>query len=375
MKNINLKTEALIIAEITGSITSEERAELQELMRTSSEVRELSEHMHKILDPQISEIRQIRTTSAEKIIDMGNAQLHKRGRIRRMVFTALAAACFVGMLATALYYFGQKSKTETLFAKGQSVWLDLNRKVIALNGQGGEIDPSGSFVYNKNETLSLAEVVSGNDSIKLIVPWGREYTIKLNDGTLVHMNSGSVLSWKTGFGKAKREVSLRGEAFLKVAENPQMPFIVHLQNEEVVEVLGTSFNVKAYNEQGLQVSLFTGSVHVKGKGGSVNLKPGQEVVYKEEHLQVQSFNALQVEKWRERVTDLPDAGIADIKKAVIRIYGENVEFDPAIGDRRARVSIDRDLPVEVFLKQYALVNDLNYSNENGVHRLSLPGDK
>jgi ferric-dicitrate binding protein FerR (iron transport regulator) len=189
------------------------------------------------------------------------------------------------------------------------------------------------------------------------------------------MNSGSVLAWKASFGKKKREISLRGEAFLEVAENSQIPFTVHLQNEEVVEVLGTSFNVKAYNEKSLQVSLFTGNVHVKGKGGSVHLKPGQEAVYKEEQLQVQPFNAQQVEKWRERVIDLPDAGIADIKKEVIKIYGENVEFDPAIAERRARVSIDRELPVEVFLKQYALVNDLRYSNEDGVHRLSLPDKK
>lgn len=376
MKNKNLKTEALIIAEITGSITSEEREELQGLMRASSEVRALSEHMHRVLDPQISEIRKIRTTSAEKIIELGNAQLHKRGKIRRIAVVSLAAACMVGTLFTVLYYFGQKSKPEALFAKGQSVWLDLNRKVIALNGQGGEIDASGSFAYNGDEALQLAAFVGGNDSIKLIVPWGREYKIKLNDGTLVHMNSGSVLSWKPGFGKGKREVSLRGEAFLKVAENVQMPFIVRLQNEEVVEVLGTSFNVKAYNETGLQVSLFTGNIHVKGKGGSVNLKPGQEAIYdKEEQLLVQPFDSLQVQKWRARVTDLQDAGIADIKKEVIRIYGENVEFDPAITERRTRVAIDRELPAEVFLKQYALVNGLRYSKEQGVHRLSLPDDK
>ena len=373
MKKRNLKTEALIIAEITGSITSEERVELQELMRTSSEVRALSEKMHKVLDPQISEILQIRTTSAERIIEMGNAQLHKKGRIRRIVAISLAAACLMGTLFTVFYYSGQKNKPEALFAKSQSVWLDLNRKVIALNGQGGEIDASGSFTYNGTETLPIAEVVGGKDSVKLIVPWGREYKIKLSDGTLVHMNSGSVLSWPAGFGKGKREVSLRGEAFLEVAKNEQA-FIVHLQNE-IVEVLGTSFNIKSYNEKELQVSLLAGNVHVKGKGGSVDLEPGQEAVYKGERLQVQPSDIKKVEEWRERVIDLPDARIADVERAVIRYYGEKVEFDPAIGERRARVSIDRDMPVEIFLKQYALVNNLRYSKEDGIYRLSLPEKK
>jgi ferric-dicitrate binding protein FerR (iron transport regulator) len=374
MKKRNLKTEALIIAEITGSITSEERVELQELMSTSSEVRALSEQMHKVLDPQISEILQIRTTSAEKIIEMGNAQLYKRGRVRRIVSISVAAACLIGTLFTVFHYSGKKSKQEALFGKGQSVWLDLDRKVIALSGQGGEIDASGSFSYNGTKTLSIAEVVGGKDSVKLIVPWGREYKITLGDGTLVHMNSGSVLSWPASFGKGKREVSLRGEAYLKVAENAQEPFIVHLQNE-IVEVLGTSFNIKAYNEKGLQVSLFTGNVHVKGKGGNVDLEPGQEAVYKGEQLQVQPSDIKKVEKWRERVIDLEDVGVTDVENAVIRYYGEKVEFDPAIGERRARVSIDREMPVEAFLKQYALVNNLQYSKEDGVYRLSLPEDK
>ncbi|PSL24117.1 FecR family protein [Chitinophaga ginsengisoli] len=370
-----MKTEALIIAEITGSITSEERVELQELMKTSSQVRALSEQMHKVLDPQKSEFLQIRTTSAEKIIEMGNAQLHKRGKVRRMAMTiSVAAACLVGLLFAVFHYSGQKARPEILFGKGQSVWLDLNRKVIALNGQGGEIDASGSFTYNGTETLPIGEVVDGKDSIKLIVPWGREYKIKLSDGTLVHMNSGSVLSWPASFGKGKREVSLRGEAFLTVKENEQEPFIVHLQNE-VVQVLGTSFNIKAYNEKGLQVALFTGNIHVKGKGGSVDLAPGQEAVYQGEHLQVQPADTKKVEEWRERIIDLEDARVADVERAVVRYYGEKVVFDPAIGDRRARVSIDREMPVEVFLKQYALVNDLRYSKENGVYRLSLPEEK
>ena len=65
-----MKAEALIIAEITGSITSEERTELLKLMRISAAVRSLSKRMHEVLDPQINDIRQIKTTSAEKIIKM-----------------------------------------------------------------------------------------------------------------------------------------------------------------------------------------------------------------------------------------------------------------------------------------------------------------
>lgn len=370
MKKRKLKTEALIIAEITGSITNEERAELEELMKSSSEVRALSENMHKVLEPNLKEISEVRNTSAEKIIEMGNARLHKRGRIRRM-FAISAAACMAGAFFTIFYFSGQDNKPENLFGKGQSVWLDLDKKVVALNGQSGEINGDELFTYNGDKTISIAGAVDEDDSIKLIVPWGREYKITLSDGTLVHMNSGSVLSWRAGFGKGTREVSLSGEAFLEVKENASQPFIVHLRNE-TIEVLGTSFNVRAYyNEKPLQISLITGSINVKGREQSVHLKPGQEAVYINDQLQAQLSDTNAAMEWNRRMIDLPDAGVEDIANAVIKYYGEKVEFDNAIRGRRTAAVIDRDQPVEVFLERYAKANALVYSKEEGIYRLSL----
>jgi ferric-dicitrate binding protein FerR (iron transport regulator) len=372
MKKRNLKTEALIIAEITGSITDEQRAELEELMKSSSDVKALSEDMHKVLDPNMKEISEVGNTSAEKIIELGNARLHARGRVRRMfTASAVAAACMVGLFFAVFYFPGQRSKPENLFGKGESVWLDLNKNVIALKGQSGEINADELFTYNGNKTISIAGAVGENELIKLIVPYGREYKIKLSDGTVVHMNAGSVLSWRAGFGNGKREVFLNGEAFLEVKENASQPFIVHLRNE-TVEVLGTSFNVMAYyNEKPLQISLIAGNINVKGRGQSVHLKPGQEAVYINERLQAQTSNTAAIMEWRRRMIDLPDAGVEDIEKAVARYYGEKVEFDDAIRGKRTAAVIDRDQPVEVFLERYARANDLKYSKENGIYRLSL----
>jgi transmembrane sensor len=243
--------------------------------------------------------------------------------------------------------------------------------VIALNGQGGEINGDELFTYNGDKTISIAGAVGENDIIKLIVPWGREYKIKLSDGSLVHLNSGSVLSWHPGFGNGKREVSLSGEAFLEVKEDASQPFIVHLRNE-TVEVLGTRFNVRAYyNEKPLQVSLIAGSINVKGLGQSVHLKPGQEAVYINKQLQAQASDTTAITNWKRRMIELPDAGVEDIEKAVTRYYGEKVEFDDGIHGRRTAAVIDRDMPVEVFLQRYAQTNNLKYSKENGTYYLSL----
>lgn len=373
MKHINLRTEALIIAEITGSITSEERAELEELRRTSSEVRALSEDMHKVLDTDIDEISEVRNTSAQKIIELGKAHLYRRGKIRKIIAVSVAAA-LVGTFFTLFHYYGPESKPEMLFGKGQDVLLDMDKKVIVLSGQGGEINAAGSLNYNGDKTLSVAQFTSEKDSLKLIVPQGREYKMKLNDGTVVHMNGGSVLSWPVGFGEGKREISIRGEAFLEVVKNDRMPFRVRLFNE-MVEVLGTSFNVKAYDERSLQVSLISGNVNVEAKGQRVNLEPGQEAVYRGEQLQIRPFDMAVVSEWRQRVIDLPNAGTKDIERVVARIHGEKVEFDPDIRDVPTRISIDREMPVEVFLGHYAEVHNLKYSKEDGIYRLSLSTGK
>ncbi|PWV56256.1 FecR family protein [Chitinophaga sp. S165] len=373
MKNRNLKTEALIIAEITGSITDEERAELEELMKSSSDVRVLSENMHKVLEPKMKEISEVRNTSAEKIIELGNARLHTRGRVRRMftIAVSVAAACMVGAFFAVFYFSGRDNGTEALFGKGQNVWLDLDEKVIALSGQHGEINTDELFTYNGDKTISIAGAVGKTEAVKLIVPWDREYKIRLSDGTLVHMNSGSVLSWHPGFGNGKREVSLSGEAFFEVKENASQPFIIHLRNE-TVEVLGTSFNVRAYyNEKPLQISLITGSINVNGRQQSVHLKPGQEAVYINDQLRAQLSDTTAIMEWKRRMIDLPDAGVEDIEKAVARYYGEKVEFDDAIQGRRTAAVIDRDQPVEVFIERYAQANGLKYSKENGIYRLSL----
>ncbi|RDB07971.1 FecR family protein [Runella aurantiaca] len=86
--------------------------------------------------------------------------------------------------------------------------------------------------------------------------------IRLEDGTMVHLEKGSRLSFPVHFETKRREVVLSGEAFFDVAENPAKPFYVYA-NELITKVLGTSFRVSAV-ENGKQVT-------VKVKTGRVSV--------------------------------------------------------------------------------------------------------
>ncbi|MDR2774867.1 MAG: DUF4974 domain-containing protein, partial [Tannerella sp.] len=102
-------------------------------------------------------------------------------------------------------------------------------------------------------------------------------SIILSDGTKIWLNSGSRLIYPSVFDGKTREIFVEGEIFLEVSVNREKPFVVKT-SELVTEVLGTNFNINAYqDEKNHSVVLVTGSVAVKNKTGKTPaaLKPNQ----------------------------------------------------------------------------------------------------
>ena len=91
---------------------------------------------------------------------------------------------------------------------------------------------------------------------------GATRQIVLSDGTRVWLNAGSRLTYPSAFPADHREVKLEGEAFFDVAKSSKAPFSVHA-GKITIGVLGTSFNVKAYNgDKDIETTLITGKVQV-----------------------------------------------------------------------------------------------------------------
>jgi ferric-dicitrate binding protein FerR (iron transport regulator) len=104
----------------------------------------------------------------------------------------------------------------------------------------------------------------------------------LGDGSRVWLNAGSSITYPVAFLEKERKVSITGEAYFEVAHNPNKPFIVSKGNT-TVQVLGTHFNVNAYDDEAaLRVTLLEGSVKVgqraegKGQRAEIVLKPGEQ---------------------------------------------------------------------------------------------------
>lgn len=116
----------------------------------------------------------------------------------------------------------------------------------------------------------------------VLVPAGQRVQLVLEDGTKVWLNSKSSFTYPTSFGSQTREVQLDGEGFFEVARNEKKPFIVKTKKYDI-KVLGTTFNVYAYNneESLFETSLLSGSVDVAAVDNhnkNILLKPQEKVV-------------------------------------------------------------------------------------------------
>jgi ferric-dicitrate binding protein FerR (iron transport regulator) len=94
------------------------------------------------------------------------------------------------------------------------------------------------------------------------VPYGSKSLVTLPDSSSIWMNAGSKLRYSSAFNKTEREVFIEGEAYFKVSQNKEKPFLVK-SSAVTLKVLGTSFNIKAYPEEdNVETTVESGSVQV-----------------------------------------------------------------------------------------------------------------
>lgn len=115
------------------------------------------------------------------------------------------------------------------------------------------------------------------------VPYGEMASLTLPDGTQLHLNSGSRITYPSAFTGKERRIFVEGEIFADVAKDPRKPFII--QSGEVgIRVLGTRFNFKSYaNTDCIEVLLVEGSVRfdidAPTRKQQLTMKPGDMVQY------------------------------------------------------------------------------------------------
>ena len=158
---------------------------------------------------------------------------------------------------------------------------------------------------------------------------GDKATIELPDGMNVVLNSASQLSYLNNFGENGRRVQLNGEAYFKVAHDEKCAFIVQVGDLEV-KVLGTSFNVSAYEDaKDVTVVLLEGKVGVYAQKTSHIMKPGDKIEYNKA---THKITATQVHpsdyiEWTKGNIYFEKESLENIMKTLSRIYDVEIRFD------------------------------------------------
>jgi len=228
------------------------------------------------------------------------------------------------------------SKATLILGNGQSVPLSDKQLGIVI---GDEIKyEDGSAVF---ATRALPP------QLQLQTPKGGTYQITLTDGTKVWLNAASSLKYPLYFKGRERVVELTGEAYFEVAKHKPdgaksvMPFKVLTQGQ-LVEVLGTAFNINAYeDESAIKTTLVAGAIRVSndphakatdGKPYTALLKPGNQAVLSPAGLQVQKVQTEQFTAWKDGYFYFEDANIYMVMKQFARWYNIDVQYEGVNAD-------------------------------------------
>jgi transmembrane sensor len=172
-----------------------------------------------------------------------------------------------------------------------------------------------------------------NEMITKLAPAGVKLTIKLPDGTLVKMNSETMVTYPEKFSDSARLVYLEGEAFFEVVNHQSKPFIIKTGLAEV-EVLGTSFNMKAFGrDDNVEVALISGSVRLRNKqGGEQILEPYEMgVISRNQQLITRNqFDVKEIVGWKDGILLFKMAPFEEVVKKLESWYGVEFTTKPSL---------------------------------------------
>ena len=161
-------------------------------------------------------------------------------------------------------------------------------------------------------------------------PEGQISEFKLIDGTRIWLNSGTRIKVPVSFNAKHRILFMEGEAFFEVTKDPKHPFYVH-SNELSVKVMGTSFNVSAYqSEENSEITLIEGKVGIKERNGErlAMLEPGQQLVYEKAtgRKLKHEVDISPYEAWRDGKMIFKDRSLEYISERLERWYNVEIDF-------------------------------------------------
>lgn len=221
----------------------------------------------------------------------------------------------------------------------------------------------GQLVYHLAAAASGSHTHPGDQSLhEISTPRGGQYQVVLPDGSNVWLNADSRLRFPPVFTADKREVYLQGEGFFAIEHNDS-PFIVHADDQQV-QVLGTQFNIRAYQgEPTIQTTLLTGSVKVGHVGAALPylLKPNQQSAFDRQTKSVTIANvtAQEYAAWKDGYFTFTNTELATVMQDIARWYDVTIDVD-RMPNKKLYAVLPRDVSLVTLLDMIDLTSETKF---------------
>lgn len=312
-----------------------------------------------------------------RILDGIGTESQVRSNPGRIFRNLSIAATLVVAVAVSLYFYTKEEKAEPEYFTEISPKNDIapgDNKAILTLADGSRIsldDAAKGFVASQGNTsitktedgqivyLKNQDGISGTNGSSaantIQTPKGGRFKISLPDGSKVWLNSASTLTYPTTFSTSERKVKLTGEAYFEIARNKNLPFRVE-SNNQVVEVLGTHFNINSYEDEDyIKTTLLEGSVRVILNSAKPNvqlLKPGQQSLTSssQSDIKVQHTDTEKAIAWKNGYFKFKNTPIKEIMKEIERWYDVELVYDGKLAPDEFTGYISTDVKISGVLK-------------------------
>ena len=301
---------------------------------------------------------------------------------RRFTRWWAAAAVMLALLSAGAYLFNKQPRQTASATPGadsvrQEILPGGNKAVLTLaNGSTivldeaaeGTLAQQGGSKVVKLGSGQLAYVggageTSGSVYNTIATPRGGQYRIALGDGTQVWLNAASSIRYPAVFSGSERKVEITGEAYFEVAKDEQRPFKVSVNGSMEIQVLGTHFNVNAYDDEAnIRTTLLEGRVSLGVNGRRQLLQPGQQGIVKGAVIDVREVDTEEAVAWKEGMFSFRNADLRAVMRQLSRWYDVEVVYEGGDGTAEFVGKIQRSLNLSDVL--YALrKNDVHFRIE------------
>ncbi|MCT4587371.1 MAG: FecR domain-containing protein [Carboxylicivirga sp.] len=368
--NIPDQLQQDVISCLNGGATAEQKADVKRWLKESkSNFKEYEELSRWYFRAQYSNLYNQIDVDKAKFSVISSVKFHER-RKRLLKWSTVAASLLVML---SLTYFARHLNTEAYENLSAINTEDMSpyKKAVLTLSDGKEVFISDKAEINlRDQTAEVKQLVkdgiqysasksetSANEEGKLTfhtlrVPRGGEFKTTLIDGTQIWLNAQSEIRYPVVFTGNTREVYLKGEAFFEVAHDADKPFIVHTSSL-TTKVLGTSFNISAYDEDSsARITLEQGSVKVNGNGQELILEPGwQASLNVRNQLISQKVKVSHFSSWRDGKLSFHRMPLEQITSNLQRWYDVEFEFeDEKLKDLQFSGGVHKTRPIGFILK-------------------------